>query len=620
MLQLPALRLITVVLTIFLFSAFSNSVFAVDPPNAQPCENAVETDQLTDIYIPSSDSSSAKEPYFNRRIAFDTREDIVGSFGNQLNALQEGEIVTVTGSETFTMDFSKLQSLFAAPNSNYLEGSFQEESHRMDDILNLSEEDLDAFHGAGQRAAPQVMINQLRVDYVDYVYNHPTLQEAENLYADISGNDPKTVYDLVNEYGNPTPPDSGTNEQWDQTWGKYWAKIPTSYEEFYKGRLEFRMISSDSVGLQVSQGKRCPVSQRTIEFVLPEFKRTVSVTNQINQIIVPCVAQSWQHTSSTNTEGCGTTQTAENPLAQAIANCWKILTETPKTLTDSIKKAVKITMTNLNPLKPAFAQDFEGDPAVVEANKSCIKILAKDGKEGQAPYCALPQDQIRPGDSCNNPYGNDPKRLNRNNQNVVCTFRINWSATYVARPTLGIDVWNKLDQDFDRCFDNNEGGLDCTVVVKIWPTVRIPFLSEIWNNTLYSDTIEGQAGVGVGSPQETGRPGIFWYFMPQSVAEEYLPMTYQALQTKCSQGDQSACQRIQQEISQCLNSSPDSGTKAACIQNFFSNSLPGKTDNSDSAPKRFVGGVKDALDLTRDCTLKVKVLQEEQGINCDPDQ
>ena len=188
---------------------------APGPPDPRPCENALETDQLTDIYIPDAEGSTAP-------IAI-VRQNIVTAPGP----------VTISGTETFSVDFSKLQSLFGASNSDYLEGDFQSETHSQADVEGLTSQEFNEYFGPGQKAAPKTIVNDLRQKYVEYLYNNPHLIESENTYTNSKGlGAEKTIYDLVSEYGLPTPPDSGSTDEeknaWLESWGGYWTKIPTA--------------------------------------------------------------------------------------------------------------------------------------------------------------------------------------------------------------------------------------------------------------------------------------------------------------------------------------------------------------------------------------------------------
>src|SRR3972149_9949193 len=234
-----AVRFLTIVFLVFLFSLFTIHLslttpfaYAVDPPNPKPCENALDTDNRTkNVLDPISFPVTAS-----------------GASGEQV----------YTAEKTFSInvDFSKLQAVFGSVNSNYLESRFQDETHRNVNIVGLESKDFNLYHGPGQKAAPRAMTDKLRVEYVNYIYNKPTLAEADNQYRDFEGENPATIYELVTsgdpnfrlpdldpDTDNPTPPSwGGDKDVWQDGWAKYWEKIPTAVSEFYYGMFSFPLV------------------------------------------------------------------------------------------------------------------------------------------------------------------------------------------------------------------------------------------------------------------------------------------------------------------------------------------------------------------------------------------
>jgi len=143
-----AVRFLPVAFPVFLFFLFSflilNSQLSIvlaapgDSPNPKPCENAVETDQLTNNWITNENG----DPPINQEISR------TGSPGQPVDVYLE---------TFFTVDFSKLQSLFGYTNSDYLEGRFQQESHRAENVLELESADFNNFHGVAQKATAKVL-------------------------------------------------------------------------------------------------------------------------------------------------------------------------------------------------------------------------------------------------------------------------------------------------------------------------------------------------------------------------------------------------------------------------------------------------------------------------------
>ena len=528
-----------------------------ESPNPQPCEN-VEEGPLTDNWITDENGNPPIDQVLSR-------------------TGDPGETLTVTLNAAFTVDFSKLQAIFGPSNSNYLEGRFQDQTHRDTNILDLKSVDFNKYHGPGQKAAPKVMVDQLKVKFVEYVYEKPELAESANKYADINGQNPKTIYDMVktpNFFYPPQPPSwGGDADSWNKTWGRYWEKIPTAYSEFYEGKIEFRILVGKDLIDQAKAGNYCPQDNlRVIKFVMPEFFRTTATTGQLNQIIVPQAAQSKDANNLILKVADGTKTT----LAKILEQCVKAATQNP--LSQTLRKVIKITFNNKIPqlIKNTYAAE----------NPSCVKITTK-GKEGTAPYCALPAGELKPGDSCTNQ--NDSNKLNKDNPNVICTFRLTWTSAPMIIGQTGPGQWDRCDEP-----NPDTGEQTCYLEVAIWPVIRIPWLSEIWNNTLYSNEDEGQPGLGVGSQQLTGRPGVYSFFIPKAVAGK------------------GSLEEVLREIQECF----DQGNDLTVCQKIAYNykGLPGEIQTGADIKERFIGGTDCNKEFTRDVALKPKALQDALGI------
>jgi len=561
-------------------SLITSGASAAGPPNPQPCENAVETDKLTDNYITDENRDAPIKFTDDQAIQVKGKRD---------------EDVIVSQSFSFTVDFSNLQALFSTTNSNYLEGKFQDDAHRLANIVNLSSQNFNLFHGPGQKTSAKILIDDLRKKYMEYVYNKPTLLESTNKYTDIEGKgDPKTIYDLVGEFGLPDPPEANEDRtQWLATWGRYWEKIPTAYSEFYVGKLEFKQAVGKETIRQFEAGKLCLLSlPRVIEFILPQFWRTTATSDQLNQMIVPYAAQSFRdHGTITQQADAG------NILSKALSLCKKLLDQTPEALLKSLRRVIKISLDSANPIKTAFAQT-DTTPT------GCFKI-SKPAKEGNEKYCALPADQLLPGETCQNK--TDENKLDQDNPNVVCTFNITWIGE------VTIDPENKA-KIFDHCDDNGDGTYTCFLPLKIWPVFRVPWLAEIWNSTLYSD----QAETGTQSLQETGRPGVYSFFTPQAVGDYFLPPTFASLVQRCKDGNQAACNQTSKIASECAQGDAERLVKY-CLPDLLSKSLPGKQIESgdEDLKKRFIGATDCGKEIVRDLALKPKALQDSLGVKID---
>ncbi len=660
-----------VILSSFLFASVnsSSSAFAVticpdDPspggePNPQPCKYACYTDKLTDNYVTDADGKAPIEIPI-------TKDD-----------LAHDQPFTVDVSENYVVDFSKLQGIFGAANSDFGEGGFQDDSHRQEDISGLNSQDFNKFHGPGQKIAAKTLIDDLRVKYVKYIWLNSHLPEASHEYTDFNNEgDPVTIYQMITDLGFPNPPeppppgaDEAAIKAWQDTWGKYWEKIPTTYSEFYRGYLVFRYAMSEKKFLAIETAGDCPddTGRTPIEFIMPEFQRTTSIFDQLNKIIVPCAAQSFRHGEGPNPDdpdNCFRQYLAANStqnknasvLGKFIKACKDIINGASKTLIKQLRNAGQVSFKILNPVKIALAAS--PTPALTPTPAPCFVPL-KSGKEGTAPFCALPEfseytmngvpqriPNLGPNDHClDKPTTN--KLDNDGNPRVVCVFNISFSKTFIASSNIPQEIGKRADTDFDNCVDHDgDGDLRCTVKLRIWPVYHIPFLSEIWNNTLYSNEDER----GVGSPQLTGRPGVYSNFIPKAISEILFDSpNEQALRLlrEClpnyDQGDYgtidpAGCQRL----IDFLNASGQIGCVLGtlgvpepykelekCITNILSRNLPGQVasdvqgtstsnvlaaNSGSDAKQRFIGATDCAKVFTRDISLKPRALQKEQGI------
>lgn len=543
--------------SLFLVSSFlflvSGSAYAEPgPPNPQPCENPLYTDKLTKVVL---------EP----------KEHTFVEIG------REGDPKILQHTFEVEVDFSKLAAIFASPNSNYLESRFQDETHRKENILSLSSSLFNLFHGPGQKAAPIVITDDLKVKYVNYIYNHPHLPEASFTYTDIEGSgDPKTIYDLVNEFGLPDPPEGDEDRtQWLETWGRYWAKIPTAVNEFYTGIFIFPLVVGDAELEEINKG-RCPgrEHERKIYFVLPDYFRTTSLGNQLNQLIVPNAAQSSEADFNDNNL-LAKNKNPEGAFSKIIAACLKPLTNNP--LSKALIKVIKISFNLTNPIKDAFAAVIPPPEKLPEPCPAPIPILPND-KEGIGPFCSLPpfkpgtnDPQLKPGESCENV--ESPNKLDKGTL-VKCTF--------LAQPFNSTRLIKKPEDarkgGWDKCEEagTNSSGqplYKCTLTIRVFPTFYIPWLAPIWNNTTYSDEADKIAVFGegkTGKEQETGRPGVYTFFKPKSVDFEVFPE---------------------------------------------GKNLPSEEQGgAEEIRQRFFGAVDCNKEFTRDLALKPKALQEALGI------
>lgn len=482
-------RQLLVAIIIFTLSTLTltQTAFAADPPNPKPCEDALSTDQYTKVVIEPS-------------------EFTLTATGN------DGEVVNLSHTFDIQVDFSKLSAIFAASNSNYLESDFQSDSHRSVNTIGQNSQDFNAIHGPAQKIAPQALIDDAKKNYVQYVYDKPGLPEASAQYTDLEGNNPKKIYDLVNELGQPEPP-ANTDGTWENGWGKYWDKIPTAVNEYYYGRLKFPEVVGNKELQQVQNGFCPPNPPRSVYFVMPGYFRTTSLANQLNQIMVPAAAQSSSADFvQTNlfAKAANTTKTAFADLANT---CLSIFPD--GTFKDSIKKAIKVSLEFLTPIKDAYAANPGGNntkPPIsgfVDPCPAPIPILPNE-KQGVGPFCSLPANdpvdgtpQLQPGENCTNVQSSQKEDAGTL---VKCNFKVSFTS---QRPINGPgNTW-------DGCNPAPSGKIQCSLTVRVFPTFYVPWLANIWNNSTYSDKDDQKAVLN--NTQTTGKPGLYTFFMPQGI-------------------------------------------------------------------------------------------------------
>lgn len=183
------------------------------------------------------------------------------------------------------------QMSFSRSVVDYLEGRFQDQDHRQDNLFSLSSADFNQYTGRVVKLAPYLLTDGQRVNYVNAVLNTlPRLWEADFTYLDIYGQGPaKTISDLVAEYGLPNPPTASSSEAekqaWQATWGRYWQKIPLSTNDQSQGTLSAPYINQVSYPDQTSA--TCGFQTLTV----PDNYRLTNVSAYLNQILLPKEAQ-----------------------------------------------------------------------------------------------------------------------------------------------------------------------------------------------------------------------------------------------------------------------------------------------------------------------------------------
>ncbi|MEK7581649.1 MAG: hypothetical protein AAB512_05195, partial [Patescibacteria group bacterium] len=403
-----SLLLLFLTFSIFNFQFSTSSALAApgDPPAPKPCFNPVpayitdtngnyvldakgqKAENLTDNYIvtdkddPATTGDDSGDPPGPVDIDGTPDNPDALKFTVIRSAPIGTKVVDINKHYTFTVDFSKLQAIFGAPNSDFNEGYFQSQTHAAQDLMKLDTAQLLNFQRATDKAGLKVMTDGLREKYVNYVFDKPEIAESEMKFADYEGKFPKTVHQLVKDFGQPDPPEAGTNDPtWNSTWGKYWEKLPTAYNEFYIGKLEFRPVHGVRAIEALKRGDPGACfpnpSIRTVEFPVPNFFRTAATTGVLNQTIVPKAAQSDQN-ALINIKG--TILGVKTTTSNFFLNCFKFAKNNP--VSNIIKKAVKVSLETLNPAKVVYAAPNCTLNKSSVAQGGTIRVTSHEGLSG----------------------------------------------------------------------------------------------------------------------------------------------------------------------------------------------------------------------------------------------
>jgi hypothetical protein len=316
------------------------------PPNPTPCFNPVATDNLTDNYITDGSGDPPGPEGKNNPEALKFTFTATAAIGS---------IPDLRKTMTFSADFSKLQAIFGAPTSDYLEGRYQNPQHAQANLLAMQNPELIKHQGPEGKLAPSAITNDLRQKYVTYVNQKPEIAESKQSYSDYNGQNPKNIHDLVSAFGAPSPPSpTADRTSWINTWGKYWENIPTTYNEFYIGKLEFRPVHGKTAIQALKNGTpgACfpNAAVRTVEFPVPNFFRSAATSGVLNQVILPRSAWSDQN----DLLGIqGAVKGIKTSTFDFIKNCFKFASNNP--VTNAVKKVIKISLENINPATPVYA-------------------------------------------------------------------------------------------------------------------------------------------------------------------------------------------------------------------------------------------------------------------------
>ncbi|MDO8487140.1 MAG: hypothetical protein Q7S45_02530 [Candidatus Curtissbacteria bacterium] len=478
------------------------------------------------------------DPLFTTQLTKVTMKPIekkLEGFGSN-GRYSEAQQVTLAHTFDIPVNFAEVSAIFAKSNSDYLEGKFQDQDHQNQNLVNSNSQKFNEFFGPSQKLMPKIMTDELKVEYINYVKDHENLPEYKTKITDIEGKNSKTVSDLVSQFGIPDSSKIGSD-----TWGKYWAKIPTAFSQPYSGFMVFRVVDGNKENDQILKQGTCPDNEnndsRMIDFVLPEYFRTAATANELNKIILPKAAQSAQ----------------KNFLKEAVSGVINNLSPfKDSAISKTLEKFLRRSFNNLNPVKIVYAQTSEEElppelpPELLPYREQChapTEFQLKDNP-GSGPFYSLPElsvlipthpPQLNPlvftkrknpqrtkdpvtGESCNNI--DTPRKID-NGKFVNCTFKkIYERQLTIATPedaqALG---WDYCTEGKD--LDGNPSGVStCYLTVRVYPIFYVPWLSSIWNDTVYSDKNDPAI---ISGAQETGRPGIFGLFTSQGTENFIFP-------------------------------------------------------------------------------------------------
>lgn len=176
---------------------------------------------------------------------------------------------------------------FARSMANYLEGKFQTDSHRKADISKFSSNELNNFNGPLIKVLPKNNLDRLRQTYVETIYQlsksgTTKLEEAAAEYADYCGQHYRTIKDLYDAWGKPKPPGldkSVSAKKWQETWGRYWAKIPLVTNWTSRGCLSSSSNQEDTT-------ETCTPG-RDLLLGVPSVARLAALSQILQQITIP---------------------------------------------------------------------------------------------------------------------------------------------------------------------------------------------------------------------------------------------------------------------------------------------------------------------------------------------
>ncbi len=183
---------------------------------------------------------------------------------------------------------------FAKNIADWLEGSYQDEQHRLADLRQLTAVQFQSYNGPAVELLTQAQQDILRVNYVREIMaaidanNNTKLAEATFDFADVCGKNPRSVKDLVLAFGMPQPPTQGGDRiKWLQSWQRYWPKIPLSTNPLSQGCITFYKPVFPNLENDVvpSANKNCPVED-SVRIGVPDVHRLNNLSTILQNLLV----------------------------------------------------------------------------------------------------------------------------------------------------------------------------------------------------------------------------------------------------------------------------------------------------------------------------------------------
>lgn len=443
--------------------------------------------------------------------------------------------------KTWQVDFKveDLESVFAKYTGDDMEGDYQDPSltHQKANLLGLSSSQWNNYNGPAQKLTPKIIFDQkfsalsgLKIKYVEYAIDPAkvTRQDVKYTYTDIRGQGtPLTIKQMYDLFDFPNPPTTSSppadQQRWLNTWGRYWDKIPLAPNDKAWGEMGIAAAGIyDDVGVlpdsipKRGSDKICP-AWFPYKIVVPEYFRTNLAAAELNQLILPKIAQSPLSYSPSNNdlseknphEGMACQQNSNPPL---ISSPFKDMTLLASTQTDFPATGGQIYSSGghetnsqvLAALDEAHGACMlpSGDPG--GGQKYCMpnRIFVNSGQMGQS----VPRtDRLFVCAKKDCP-GGDPGACTTTTIGQVSSACVAGEASrgsYTCSCTDPLDSatcsWTKTGSTYDAgCCSLTPG--TTTVEIPTAITLKVPYLESIWNKST--------------SNQDNRKSGFWGFFAP----------------------------------------------------------------------------------------------------------